>query len=286
MINSITQKALALLFFISLALFANRAVAVDIDISDAATPDETAVDQTVAVFISSPQGSSVSVYYETVDGTATAGDDYTAQSGTLTFSAGSTVERIQIPILADTLDEDTETIIINLSSASGGTIVDSQAIVYITDDDEPPTITIDDVTATDETPAASSFTVTLSAATSREITLNYATANGTATAGEDYTAASGSITIPANTTTATSDVSVLDDSLDEFDETVFINISDATNSSITDSQGILTIQDDDTAPTLSIGDMTISDETGVAAQIPVTLSAASSRTVTVIKHSR
>ena len=103
-----------------------------------------------------------------------------------------------------------------------------------------------------------SFTVTLSAATSREITLNYATANGTATAGEDYTAASGSITIPANTTTATIDVSVLDDSLDEFDETVFINISDATNSSITDAQGILTIQDDDTAPTLSIGDMTIS----------------------------
>ena len=204
--------------------------------------DEAAVDQTVAVFISSPQGSSVSVYYETVDGTATAGDDYTAQSGTLTFSAGSTVERIQIPILADTLDEDTETIIINLSSASGGTIVDSQAIVYITDDDEPPTITIDDVTATDETPAASSFTVTLSAATSREITLNYATANGTATAGEDYTAASGSITIPANTTTATIDVSVLDDSLDEFDETVFINISDATNSSITDSQGILTFR--------------------------------------------
>ena len=45
-------------------------------------------------------------------------------------------------------------LLVNLSSASGGTIVDSQAIVYITDDDEPPSITIDDVTATDETPAA------------------------------------------------------------------------------------------------------------------------------------
>ena len=88
-----------------------------------------------------PQSRAVSVNYATANGTATAGVDYTATSGTLTFAAGETVKAISIPILADTLDEDTETILVNISSASSGTIVDTQAIVYIVDDDNPPTIT-------------------------------------------------------------------------------------------------------------------------------------------------
>jgi hypothetical protein len=79
------------------------AFAVDIDISDATTPDEAAVNQTIAVFISSD--ATVSVDYTIIDGTATNGDDYTASSGTLNFSPGNTVQSINIPILSDDIDE-------------------------------------------------------------------------------------------------------------------------------------------------------------------------------------
>ena len=253
MINSILRRLNFILFFAAFLLVAPRAFAFDIDIADSATPDESAVNQTVAVFLSSPQAGSVTVNYATADGTATAGDDYTATSGTLTFAAGETVKAISIPILADTLDEDAETILVNISSASSGTIVDTQAVVTIIDDDNPPSITIDDVTAANENATSTNLTVTLSAASSKDVTVDYATADSTATAGADYTADSGTVTILAGATTGTIAVAVLSDSMDEDDEIVHVNLSNATNASISDAQGSLTITDDDSTPSLSIG---------------------------------
>ena len=95
--------------FLLVFLMPTAAFAVDIDISDATTPDETAVNQTIAVFISSD--ATVSVDYTIIDGTATDGVDYTASSGTLNFTPGNTVQSINIPILADDIDENIETVI-------------------------------------------------------------------------------------------------------------------------------------------------------------------------------
>ena len=86
------------------------------------------------------------------------GSDYTATSGTLTIAAGATSGTFNVPILADTLDENNETATITLSAASNATISDSTATLTITDDDAAPSLSIPDVTATNEDAANSTFT--------------------------------------------------------------------------------------------------------------------------------
>ncbi len=116
-------------------VFHTSAFAANISVADATTPNEKAVAQTVVVFMSSAQSITVEVVYETSDGTAKKNEDYTPRSGTITFRPGETVKAIGIPILNDNSAEEKETIIVNLKNTSFGTLRDSQAIIYITDDD-------------------------------------------------------------------------------------------------------------------------------------------------------
>ena len=116
-----------------------------------------------------------------------------------------------VPVLADTLDEANETATITLSNASNASISDSTATLTITDDDATPSLSIADVTAGNENAANQHFTVSLSAVSGRDVTVDYATSNGTATAGADYTATSGTLTISAGSTTGTFNVPVLAD---------------------------------------------------------------------------
>jgi len=119
----------------SLMAFCFSAFSANISIADATTPNEQSVAQTVVVFMSSAQSFAVEVDYETADGTATSNEDYMPSKGKLTFKPGETVKAISIPILHDNTEEEKETIIINLKNVSHGTLRDSQAYVYITDDD-------------------------------------------------------------------------------------------------------------------------------------------------------
>ena len=137
--------------------------------------------------------------------------DFTPTSGTLTISAGATSGTFNVPVLHDTLDEANETATITLSNASNATISDSTATLTITDDDATPSFTIADVTTGNENAANQAFTVSLSAASGKDITVDYATSNGTATAGSDYTATSGTLTISAGATSGTFNVPVLAD---------------------------------------------------------------------------
>jgi hypothetical protein len=127
------------------------------------------------------------------------------------------------------------------------------------------------------------FTVTLSAASTQVITVNFATANGTAVAPGDYTAASGTLTFAAGETSKTIIVPVVGDLLDEANETFLVNLSSAANAVIADNQGIGTITDDDLAPALSINNVTVAEgSTGSTnATFTVTLSAASGQAVSV-----
>ena len=120
--------------FSSLA-FCFSALGANISIADATTPNEEPVSQTVVVFMSSAQSFDVEIDYETADGTATKNEDYLPSSGWLTFRAGETVKAIRIAILDDNAAEKKETIIVKLKNNSFGTLRDSQAVVYITDDD-------------------------------------------------------------------------------------------------------------------------------------------------------
>jgi hypothetical protein len=184
-------------------------------------------------------------------------------------------------VLADTLAEASETATLTLSNASNASISDATGTLTIVDDDTAPTISIGDVTFT-ETTGNATLTVTLSKVSGQDVTVDYATSNGTATAGTDYTAGTGTVTIPAGSTTATFNVGVTGDSLDEANETINVTISNPTGATISDNTGVVTINDDDDAPSLSINNVSYT-ESGSAgnATFTVTLSAASGKDVEV-----
>ncbi|MHC4278516.1 MAG: Calx-beta domain-containing protein, partial [Planctomycetota bacterium] len=114
----------------------------------------------------------------------------------------------------------------------------------ITDDDGE-SLSIDDVTVTEANTTAT-FTVTLSASSSQTVSVDYATADNDAAAGSDYTAASGTLTFDPGVTTQTIDVTVLEDGTSEATETYFVDLTSPTNASISDGQGLGTINDEDT----------------------------------------
>src|SRR5439155_1269448 len=147
--------------------------------------------------------------------------DYTAASSTLTFAPGQTLTQVSVTVNGDLIDELDETFTLNLSNASNATIADGTGIGTITDDDGPPTLSVNNVTVTegDSGTVNAVFTVTLAQASGLAVSVDYATADGTATAPADYTAASGTLTFAAGQTTKTVTVLVNGDTLDEANET-------------------------------------------------------------------
>src|SRR5205814_230566 len=216
-----------------------------------------------------------------------AGLDYVAESGTVTFAPGQTTRTIAIVIKADTLDEPNETFFVNLSAPVNATISDNQGLGTILDNDSAPTLAINSVSVTEGyCGTTSAFSnVTLSAPSAFTVTVNWVTADGTATvANNDYAAASGTLTFPPGVTTRTITNLVNGDSLDEVNEAFFINLSGATNATISDPQGVVTILNDDGAPTISIVN-NLSVLEGNIGTTPivstVSLTVASARTLTV-----
>lgn len=149
------------------------------------------------VNLSEVVGSDVTVNYATSDGTAAAGSDYTVASGTLTFASGETSKIFDITITDDSVVEAGETVTITLSNPSANAALGSpsSATLTITDNDVP------NVTFSTATPSAgeadgtATITVELSETGASTITVDYATSDGTAAAGSDYTAASDTLNL-------------------------------------------------------------------------------------------
>ena len=222
--------------------------------------DSGSVTANFTVTLSAASTSTVSVPYSTSNGTATAGSDYTAASGTVSFAAGQVTQTVSVAVLGDTLDEPNETFHVNLGSSSGATIADGQGLGTINDNDQTPTtsapgLTIGDasVTEADTTSVMASFTVSLSGASTSTVTVPYSTSNDTATAGSDYTGTSATLTFTAGQTVKTVPVAVLGDTLDEPNETFFVNLGTPSGATISDGQGLATIIDNDPTPTTSTG---------------------------------
>jgi Ca2+-binding RTX toxin-like protein len=87
------------------------------------------------VTLSQPSSGTVTVTYTTTDGSATAGSDYTAVSGTLQFAPGVTSMSVAVPVLGDTLDESNENFFLQILTSNGAFVVDGQGQAIITDDD-------------------------------------------------------------------------------------------------------------------------------------------------------
>ena len=129
----------------------------------------------------------------------------------------------------DALDENDENFFLNLSNALNASIVDAQGLGTIIDDDSLPSVAIGDVTVTegDTGTVTASFNVTLAPASGRQVSVSYATADGTATAPADYSATSGGLTFAAGETTKQVTVPVHNDVLDEIDESFTVGLSSA-----------------------------------------------------------
>ena len=238
---------------------------------------------TFPVTLSAASGKTVTVDFATANGTAlTSNGDYTANTGTLTFTEGDLTKDITVLVAADNVNEADETFTVNLSNPSNATLADAQGLGTITNDDLLPLLTISDATVVEgnagDTPAT--FTVTLTPASGQTVTVPYTTANNEALSPGDYTATSGSLVFTAGQTTKTITVQVKGDTLDEINETYFVNLGTPINATVTDGQGVGSITDDDGPPALSIGDSTVS-EAGGTATFTVTLAPVSGGAVTV-----
>jgi hypothetical protein len=251
-----------------------------LSISNAASVAEGAT-ASFAVTLSPASGKTVTVDYATANGTAVAPGDYTAKSGTLTFVPGDTSETITVATNTDGSVELTENFTVQLSGETNASISDGSGLGTITDSSPLPSLSISDAAPVTEG-ATASFTVTLSPASANTVTVNYATANGTAVAPGDYDAISTTLlTYTPGQTTKTIDVSTNDDGLDEPDgETFTVGLSGVSNATISDGSGAGSINDNDPLPTVSVLDASALEGAGTMT-FTVNLSAASGKTITV-----
>ena len=210
----------------------------------------------------------VNVDYRTVDGTAKAGQDYLARTGSLLFAAsGDEQKDVTVTILGDDVHEGDETFTLEILNPHNAEITQATGTGTIVDGDERPTVSIAD-TAADEGNSGTGpalFVVTLSKPSGLPVTVNHTTANGTASQPADYTSTNGTLSFDPGVTSRIVSVPVVGDVVDEADETFTVTLSGAVNATLADASADGIIVDDDGPPTVSIGDATVTEGSGPAA---------------------
>jgi hypothetical protein len=197
------------------------------------------------------------VNYATSEGTATANIDYASTNGTLTFAPGELSKTIAVPILDDNFYEGpNETFNMTLSAPSGGAVISgpATALVTILDNEAKPSMLITNNLSVAEGNSGNTqatLNVTLTNATVDTVTVNYATSNGSAIAGADYVATSGTLTFLPGTTSLPINIPIVGDLVDEPDESFTLTLSNATNVNSFPTFGVsVTILNDDGPPKL------------------------------------
>jgi len=228
----------------------------------ASVPEGNESESVVAVDVTldAPSGRPVTVGYATTDGSATAGADYTAGTGTVEFAPGETSQSLLVPVVGDLVDESNETFTVDLSAPVNATIDTPSTLVTIVDNDPiPPGNAQLDISGgkvregvTGGT-ATIAFTVTRSAETTTAVSTHFATTSGTASDTVDFEPASGTLSFLAGQTTATIDVSVVGDGLLEHNETFFVTLSSpSAGVEYGEPQATGRVIDDDTRTTLRV----------------------------------
>ncbi|MEA2489673.1 MAG: large repetitive protein [Acidobacteriota bacterium] len=206
--------------------------------------------------LSFPVAREVRFHVTTVAGSATAGEDFLAVSQTVVFPAGSTEAFLNVPILDDLLNESTETFSLQLSEPDGATIATPTLTVTLFDQElveiAPNAVRIGAANVevpegnTGSTPVR--FTIRLSRASNVPITVAYATADGSAVAPADYTAAAGTLTFAAGETEKTVDVAVIGDRDYEADETFTLVLGNPTNAILDPAAATCRVLNDEAPP--------------------------------------
>jgi len=240
------------------------------------------------VNLSASSTDTVSVNFATASGSAAAGSDYASQIGTLTFDPGETSQDVTIVVSGDTAYESDETFFVNLSGPENATIATGQATgIILNDDPAPIKISIANLSLAEGNAGTTSFefTVSLSEPSTSTVTVDFATAGGSALAGSDYVSQNDTLTFDPGVTSQTITVLVNGDTAFEPNETFLVNLTNATvGIVIADDQAVGTIVNDDSAPLASvlIDDVTQSLARGASNFVfTVALAEASTQTVTV-----
>jgi hypothetical protein len=214
----------------------------------------------------------LSVRYATSDGTAVAGTDYTSASGTLSFAAGVVSRTFTVPVTNDTVGEANETVYLALSSPVGAA-VGTRGSAWLTITDDEPVVQLS-ATAYTVSEGGETATITVVRTGRAPFAVQYATADGTATAGSDYTTSSGVLSFAAGVTSRSFEVPIASDTLDEANETVYLALSRPVGASLgTRVTAVLTITDDDTAGEIAFSaPVFTASESGPMATVKVTRS--------------
>jgi len=200
----------------------------------------------VEVKLNYPSGKAIVVRL-TTSGTATQGVDYNLSSNQVTINPGEMSGAIWLSILEDSLDEDNETISVEIASAQHGDIgTPSSQIISLEDNDEPPLVsfsTSNIVVGESNGPVV--ISVRLSKVSGRNVQINLSTA-GSAIVGEDYALETTQVIIPSGSTTANITISILDDPVYEGDENLVVSIGELINGLVGDPSSVaITIVDND-----------------------------------------
>jgi Calx-beta domain-containing protein/IPT/TIG domain-containing protein len=222
-------------------------------------------------------GGAVSVNYATANGTATAGNDYTAASGTLSFADGESSKSFFVPITNDLIYEGNETFTVTLSGATNGASIGnpSTQTITIVDNEPPPQLSIADASLTEGNSGISNMTfmVTLTGATTAPATVQYYTSSNSAGSGSDYQYTSGTLTFNVGETQKTITVPIFGDTVGEADETFYVYLYNATNAQLNQYYAIGTIINDDVVPTVTASDVTIVEGNSGFSNAVITLTA-------------
>lgn len=216
---------------------------------------ELAASKTIVVSRAGSSNGTVQVNFATVaGGTATAGVDYTSTNGTLVFADGVITQTFDVQILDDIAVEGYETVALRLTSPVGfgvgavlGPVADG-TLAIVDNELSPGQIGFSALTySVSEAAASRVITVVRTNGTQGSVSVNYATANGTAISGADYVATSGSlIWASGDSASKTFSVLMLADVAVEGNETINLTLSGASGGAlITGASATLTIQDDD-----------------------------------------
>jgi hypothetical protein len=233
----------------------------------------------VALRLDAPSNTAIQVNYSTVNGYASSSlsTDYMAINDTLTFAPGQTLHTVRVPInTAENAAEPLENFYLTLSVPSASTnfvtLSRSEIPVWIVDNDSTaggtPIASVGDVTVDETTSQYARFVVTLDRPAAGIVTVNWATADGSAVAGQDFVGAGGTLTFLPGQTAQTAEVALVNDALAEGSEQFRVQLSAAAGATIGRGGGVATIGANDAAvspkPVLTVDDVTVSEADGWA----------------------
>lgn len=211
------------------------------------------------------------VNFTTSSGTAIEGTDYTSNSGTLTFAPGETSKLITLTLNDESIYESSETFNITLSNPGSASLgATTSAVVTITDNDSPPVVQFSAAAYSGAETGSITVTANLTGSTALNATVNYATSNGTAAAGTDYSAASGTLTFLPGQTSKTFTVTPVNAATYRGDRTVNLTLSSPTGATLgATSTATLTITDDDPVTSIQLASATYSVNEGSSVIVTV-----------------